>query len=117
MTDMTYGPSKEEIEAAAKAIYRACCTYYGDPIMPDRPTSDSDEILAEAALRAAAKVRGGRVVAKKINHEALENASELAFIIFDEQGFPLGDKSAQDIAEEIISRYLEMESYYSMEKE
>lgn len=50
-----------------------------------------------------------------LNWEALENASNLAFELFDRQGWPLGELSAQDIAEKIIRRYLEMEAYFREE--
>lgn len=56
-------------------------------------------------------------MATKICVEALENAANLAFNLFDRQGWPLGDMSAEEITREIIARYLEIDEQYRKEEE
>ncbi len=43
-----------------------------------------------------------------LNEEALENAGILALHLFDQQGWDLGDLSAEEITKRIIQRYLKL---------
>lgn len=44
----------------------------------------------------------------ELDEEALENASEFAFYLFDRQGWELGELSAEEITKMIIQRYLKI---------
>jgi hypothetical protein len=46
----------------------------------------------------------------------MENAANLAFDLFDRQGWPLGDLSAEEIARKIVQRYLEMDAAFRPEE-